>query len=289
MAQLSRPFQVALVAVVLLAGVWLFALQGHSTTTSGSGASAPVTPSAPSSTPAASGSSASTAEAQAKAAAPSHVYTGPVPGLQGLTRDINKAHGAVAASQHQAQELDNKSQQASNEASSSPAAAAPTAAPSTSRAGSSAAAVAAGKATTHVTTRAAPTSTGTLHKSPSASRSPAPARGSSSVTAPSGQRAVEADLAKGDVVLLLFWDPKGADDVAVHRAVQAVRSSGHHKVAVQEAAANKVAQFGSVTRGVQVYATPTLFVINAHGHAIVLTGLQDSFTIGQAVEEARQT
>jgi len=256
MAQLSRPFQVALVAVVLLAGVWLFALQGHSTSTSGSSSSVPVTPSAPSSTPAA---SATSAAAEAKAAAtPSHVYTGPVPGLQGLTRDINKAHGAVATSQHQAQELDNKSQQASNEA-------------------------------THVATPAATTpSTSTPSKSPSASRSPAPARGSSGVAAPSGQRAVEADLAKGDVVLLLFWDPKGADDVAVHRAVQAVRSSGRHKVAVQEAAANQVARFGSVTRGVQVYATPTLFVINTHGHAIVLTGLQDSFTIGQAVEEARQ-
>ena len=42
MAQISRPFQIGLVAVVALAGVWLFALHGHSSSSSsGSSAHAP--------------------------------------------------------------------------------------------------------------------------------------------------------------------------------------------------------------------------------------------------------
>ena len=41
MTQISRPFQIVLVAFVLFVGVWFLALQGHtSTTTGGSGSSA---------------------------------------------------------------------------------------------------------------------------------------------------------------------------------------------------------------------------------------------------------
>jgi hypothetical protein len=109
----------------------------------------------------------------------------------------------------------------------------------------------------------------------------------SATTTLSGQHAVEADLAKGDVVVLLFWSPRGADDVAVHNAVRAVKRANH--VAVQEAGANQVASFGSVTRGVQVYATPTVLVIAKSRKAIVLTGVQDAFALEQAIAEARST
>ena len=36
MTQISRPFQIALLAMCLFAAVWFFALQGHSTSTNGS-------------------------------------------------------------------------------------------------------------------------------------------------------------------------------------------------------------------------------------------------------------
>ena len=61
------------------------------------------------------------------------------------------------------------------------------------------------------------------------------------------------------------------------------------KVSVQAAPASAVASYGSITRGVQVYATPTILVINKQGKAIVLTGLQDTYAIAQAIGEARSS
>jgi hypothetical protein len=253
MAHISRPFQIVVAVFLVFACVWLFALQKHSSTPTSS-SSAPVvsatTPAA--SAPSTAASSAASATAKAKGGS-SHVYHGPVPGLEGLTRDISKAHHAVGASGE--------------------------AAPSSS----SAATAPVTKASTHASTKtstktSSKTSTSTTHKSSS----------SGSVTL-AGQRTVEAELAKGDVVLLLFWNPKGVEDMSVHRALQQVAQAergAHPQVAVQQALASQVASYGSVTRGVQVYATPTLFVINKKGQAIVLTGVQDAFAIEQSIAEA---
>jgi hypothetical protein len=252
MAQISRPFQIVVAVFLVFACVWLFALQKHSSTPTSS-SSAPVvsatTPAASAPSTAASSAASATAKAKPKGGS-SHVYHGPVPGLEGLTRDISKAHHAVGASGE--------------------------AAPSSS----SAATVT--KASTHASTKTSTktskTSTSTTHKSSS----------SAQVTL-AGQRTVEAELAKGDVVLLLFWNPNGVEDMSVHRALQQVAQAergAHPQVAVQQALASQVASYGSVTRGVQVYATPTLFVINKKGQAIVLTGVQDAFAIEQSVAEA---
>src|SRR3981081_2694660 len=70
MAQISRPFQIALAALALFAIVWLLALRGHSSGTSESGSSS----SAPS-----------------QSSRPSSVYHGSAPGVEGLTRDLAKA------------------------------------------------------------------------------------------------------------------------------------------------------------------------------------------------------
>ncbi len=283
MAQLSRPFQIVLVVVVLFACVWLFALQGRSTSTGGSGstpvvsATTPSTP-APASTAtghagtASSGSASTSAAAKAKAKATgtsTHVYHGSAPGLEGLTRDVNRAHEAVAAVG------------ASPRTSSTTQTSSATVAPRSS------------SAAAPVKTPSPATKAGAQPASAKSTRAPASTVHKSSTAAPTtlaGQRTVEAELAKGDVVLLLFWNPKGTDDAVVHRAVQQVqRAERGRKVAVQEAPASQVASFGSVTRGVQVYATPTLFVINKHDQAIVLTGVQDAFSIEQAIDEAGQS
>jgi hypothetical protein len=252
MAQLSRPFQIALVSVCLFAALWFFALQGRSKSTGGSGSAPAVTASTPPVTKATSTGATHTAAAavvaRAKAEAKTgHIYHGPVPGLEGLTRDIARAHGAVA------------------EIGASPSGTA-------TRTQTKTPAKAVTTTPTKTVTKARPS---TAHKTASAS----------TTASLSGQHAVEADLAKGDVVVLLFWNPSGTDDVSVHRAVQAVKRVNH--VAVQEAAASQVASFGSVTRGVQVDTTPTLLVVNKQGHAIVLTGVQDAFSIEQAIDEAR--
>jgi len=240
MAQLSRPFQIALVAVVLFAGVWLFALQGRSTTTGGAGSPATVSPSAP-----AAPVTHKPARTTSKAASSHTSSTRAVAGSASHKVSTSATHAPV----HRAAKTVTKT--ATHEP-----------------------AKAVTKAPARTVTKA-PTST--AHKGASA---PAAA----TLT---GQHAVEADLAKGDVVVLLFWNPSGTDDVAAHKAVQLVKNVKH--VAVQEAAANQVASFGSVTRGVQVYATPTIFIIGAHRQAIVLTGVQDAFSIQQAIAEARSS
>ncbi len=105
MAQLSRPYQIALGAVAVLGLVWVMALRGHAANPS---EPAPTAPPAPSSTAKA------VAEAKA-AAAPTPVYHGAAPGVEGLTRAIAKAHGAVATSQQNAAQLKRKSSEASGE------------------------------------------------------------------------------------------------------------------------------------------------------------------------------
>ncbi len=279
MAQLSRPFQIALVAVAVLAGVWLFALQGHPSSTSGSGSSPVVSANAPS-TSAPAGTTKVQGSASSKpAAASTHVSHGSGSSLGGLSRAINRAHHAAAISQQNANQVAEKSAQASNEAASAQTSSAATRAP-----GASATATAPTKT---ATAKSVKTSTKAL-ASPN-HRSAGVSRAKSGATVPSGQRAVEADLARGDVVVLLFWNPAGAEDVDVHSALQPLSNAHNRKIAVQDALASQVASFGSITRGVQVFATPTILVINKRGQTTVLTGVQDAFSVEQAIAEARSS
>ena len=102
MPQVSRPLQVALAAVGLLVVVWFVALRGHSS-------SSEPTATTPASSP--QGSSAG-------------VYHGSAPGVEGLTRDIQKAHAAAGQSEHASAQLQQKAAQASGEAAATPAASA---------------------------------------------------------------------------------------------------------------------------------------------------------------------
>lgn len=307
MAQISRPFQIALVAVCLFAGVWFFALQGHSTSTSGSGSSAPAatagTPSAsksPNTAASRSQSSAATV-ARAKAAAKSgHVYHGPVPGLEGLTRDIARAHGAVAATG----------------ASPSGSASAGHTGPSTT------ATTTAGSATTgathsHAATpAAAATSTAAAPSTPTVTHTtvkvqPIKAK-SGAGRIPARQVLVEHALHEGKVAVILFWNPKSANDAIVNYELKLLETI-HHLIrplprtaklrselkasgleleksfAAFVSTANQVASYGTITRGVQVEATPTIFIVNKQGHTTVLTGLQDALSIEQAIDETRNS
>src|SRR5258707_15093902 len=98
MAHISRPFQLALGAVAVLALIWVVALHRPSSGSSGAKSSAqPVAAaSTPANTPAPHGSSSAAGKSGGTGAG---VYRGPAPGVEGLTRAIAKAHGAVASSQ----------------------------------------------------------------------------------------------------------------------------------------------------------------------------------------------
>lgn len=242
MAQLSRPYQIALGAVALLALVWVVALRGHSSSPS---EPAPSSPSTPATSP--------------SPGAPSKIYHGPAPGVEGLTRDIAKAHGAVATSEKNAHQLGQKSAQASDEPASS---------------------------------ASKQTGSGVSHPHVSAKHASAPDKdGSVSNSASSNGRAqeqleVEHQLARGKTVLLLFWDPKSSVDDSVRSQVLSLGKSSKGKIAVHTALADQVGLFGRVTEVAQVYQTPTILIVGRHGLITTLTGLVDAFTLKQAVREA---
>jgi hypothetical protein len=248
MAQISRPFQIGLAAVVLLAGVWLFALKGGSSSSHGTSAA----PSGSAPPPATSSKSGSASASE----------SGPTaPGVAGLTRAIEKAHGAVKTSEQNARQLEQKSQEASSS--------------SVQSAGGTSAAVKVTSTSVHTSSATKSHAASSVHVHRHSVR-----------VSTSQQKAVEAELRAGKVVVLLFWDRKGADDLAVHGAVQAVAG---HGVAVHSSSAGQVAAYGTVTRGVQVYGTPTVLVIGRSGKANVITGLTDEYSLRQAISEARKS
>ncbi len=288
MTQISRPFQIALLAMVVLAGVWFFALHGHSS--SGSSAS---TASAPAPTPS------SSAATKSSAASPTPVYHGAAPGVEGLSRAIANAHKAVATARLNEKQLAEKSSQASSPATTGGVAAS-------------------SPASTQTSSATAPTTSTTSHptaaSTPAATKKAAPTKVNSPVTAPNRvpakQALVEVELKQGAVVAILFWNPRSAVDVTVHRELQLLQAVHHglrkysnnpvvrrllkavgleldSKIAVNEAPASQVASFGSITRAVEVYQTPTILILNKKGQTTALTGLNDAFSIQQAIEEAR--
>jgi hypothetical protein len=291
MAQLSRPFQIALAGVLVLAGVSFFVLYGRSSSTSGSGSTPVATAGTPAAAKPTSVSSASTV-AKAKAAAKSgHIYHGPVPGLEGLTRDIARAHGAVKAI--------GASPSSASSSSSSSASAPATTSSSASTKQSTSSATAHHSASTSV-----PAATTVKHQ-------PIKAQSGAGRT-PARQVLVERALNEGKIAVILFWNPKGADDAivdyelrlleAVHHLIRPLAhtpqlrrqlaASGlelEKRFAAFASPASQVATYGSITRGVQVYQTPTLLIVNKRGQTTVLTGLQDALSIEQAIDEARDS
>jgi hypothetical protein len=264
MTQLSRPFQILLVAFVLFAAVWFVALRGHN--------GAPGSPSA-SSSPSASHAG-STPVAPGKAtnpASPTRVYHGPVPGLQGLTHAINKAHGAVAESQADAKSFEHAEPSGASSSSSTGQGSAASAHPGT---GSAAAAASATAAATHAQAGAHPGGSAAGAKTAVAS-------------GPAMQATVERELAHNRTVLVLFWNPKGSEDRAVRAQLPAVAHKLGATVAVHYSLPHAVAQYGKFTNTVQVNQTPTILLVNPHGQATALTGFLDAYAIDQAVAEAR--
>ena len=270
MAQLSRPYQIGLVAVALLAAAWLLLFQGHHSSPSTSGSSQ-----APAATARTVQAPTAPAPAKAQGTAGQATGHGSASSLGAYGKAIEKARGAVATSKQNAKELESKS------ASASSAASAPSANTSKSSSSSSAAAPAGSASHARTSAPGAASSAGTASHAGTKS---APVAGQVRSKVALRQHAVEAQLAQGKVALIFFWNPRGSDDRAVNRALG--RLPHGLRIAVDRAPANAVATFGTITRGVQVYGTPTLLVVNKKGEVTTLTGLQDSYTSAQAIREA---
>jgi hypothetical protein len=264
MAQLSRPYQIALGAIVVLGLVWAVALRGHT-----ANPSEPVPRSPSASTPATTASAPNTsAAAEAKAAAaPTPVYHGAAPGVEGLTRAIAKAHGAVATSQQNAKQLQGKSSEASEESSSSPS--------STTH---SSASVASGSAAAQKSIVTARVVRRTARRR---------AASKSHIGRTPQQIAVEAELARGKTVMLVFWNPKSSVDREVTAQAAALAGGSKGAVTVHVALPHQVGLFGTITEVAHVYQTPTILIVNRRGVVSTLTGLTDQFSLEQAVREAR--
>ena len=258
MAQLSRPYQVALGAICVLAAVWFIALRGHSG--SGGGSSVP-SPQAAAPAP--------------KAAAPAPSSPS-APGVAGLTRAIKKAHGAVRETERNAKQLHQKSAEASGTSS--------TGAPSASSTGGTRPS----PSPTHpssAATRTPPSRPHTRSGHPALTPPGAPAR----------QARVEGELKQGHTVLVLFWNRKGAEDRAVRFQLQALReierifhAPQNQRYVLEEAGAKEVGSFGTFTRAVQVYQTPAILIILPNGKTTTMTGLTDAYAIQQAISDARK-
>ncbi len=253
MSQISRPYQIALAALGVLALAWFAVLHRPGSS-----------PSEPAPAPTAHVSAANSNSASPGAG--TSTYHGSAPGVEGLTRDIAKAHGAVATSEKNAAQLQRNSARASDEATPST-----TSTPSTQHAAS---------APTHVV----------VHKTVVHRPAPAKQNASAIVAAQAAveQAVLKQELKQGKTVLLLFWNPKSTDDKSVHKALMSVSSHLKGKVSVHIALASQVGRYGSLTRNVQVLQTPTLLVVSKKGLALTMTGLVDQYAIEEGIKEAKQ-
>jgi hypothetical protein len=116
--------------------------------------------------------------------------------------------------------------------------------------------------------------------------------GAHAAAAPAGKadvaglpKPVAKAIRKGQVLVLLFWNGKSADDKAVHNALAKVdRWDG--RVSVQSASIKKISKYGRVARGVDVEQSPTVVVADPELRAETLVGYVDTETIDQAVVDA---
>ncbi len=132
-------------------------------------------------------------------------------------------------------------------------------------------------ATAHRAPATAHRAPATAHKVPSTGHA-----GSASEAA-----SVAADLEHGRTVMLLFWNPHASNDVTVHQQLGVVAHKLGRTVAAFSARASQVGQFGSITRDVQVYQTPTLLIVNPKRQVTTVTGLTDAYALEQTIREAR--
>lgn len=117
------------------------------------------------------------------------------------------------------------------------------------------------------------------------SSSSKPSGAAKATVAAEGEAAVLRDLRGKKVVVMLFWNADGADDLATRGVIRELdRRNG--KVAVHVVPIGRVGQFGSITRGVRVVQSPTTIVIGRKRQARVITGLTDSQELKQAVADA---
>ena len=116
-------------------------------------------------------------------------------------------------------------------------------------------------------------------------RAAPPVSGAKRAVAERRNAAILGAVKQGRVVVLLFWNPDAADDVATRGALRLIDRHGG-KVAVRVAPISDVASYTSVTRGVKIAQSPTTVIIGRKGRTRVIAGLTEPKEISQAVSDA---
>ena len=92
-------------------------------------------------------------------------------------------------------------------------------------------------------------------------------------------------IADKKVLVMLFWNPKAADDRAVRRELRHVKGKGIFK---HVANVKSVSRYASITRGVNLAQSPTVVVVDRKLRATPMTGFVDTSEIRQAVADAKR-
>jgi hypothetical protein len=135
----------------------------------------------------------------------------------------------------------------------------------------------------------APSKSGT-HAKPS-TETPKGSGGGSSTTKPANAAGstlpapVKHALDGHKVVVILFWNPRGADDRSVKEAVDSVSRHGGAVAKFTDTLGN-LSRYTRVTGKDAVTQTPTVVVVDRRGKGRFATGLQDSETVDQLVVDA---
>jgi hypothetical protein len=93
------------------------------------------------------------------------------------------------------------------------------------------------------------------------------------------------DIRRGRVVVMLFWNPRGADDIATRGAIRDL-DRHHGKVAVHVVPISRVGEYPSITQGVTISQAPTTLVIDRRRRTRVIAGLSEPRELAQAVGDA---
>jgi hypothetical protein len=91
-----------------------------------------------------------------------------------------------------------------------------------------------------------------------------------------------ADLARGKVVVALFFNPHGADDNAALRAVRHANLHGG-RVVVHSIPIGDVGDYDAITTGVQVLEAPTIIVMGPNHKARTIVGYTEVKEVDQTV------
>jgi hypothetical protein len=96
-------------------------------------------------------------------------------------------------------------------------------------------------------------------------------------------------VAEHKILVMLFWNPKAADDRAVRREMRSVGTRHRKDVFVHVADVKDISRYAPVTRGANVEQSPSVVVVDRDRQATLLEGYSDSETIRQAVYDALRT